>query len=173
MKSARAAWHVAELDAGTHDRSAFACGAPELDAYLRTYATQDVKRDLARVYVATEPGAAAVRGYYSLSAASFAKARLPAERSRRLPHYPVPGALLGRLAVDRAAADRGLGAHLLVDAMERVLAASSQVAIHALLVDARDDTAARFYIHHGFLAFADNPRTLYLPLATIRALPRP
>lgn len=35
----------------------------------------------------------------------------------------------------------------------------------AVVVDAKDDAAVAFYMHHGFIAFASAPMTLYLPLA--------
>jgi ribosomal protein S18 acetylase RimI-like enzyme len=77
---------------------------------------------------------------------------------------------MGRLAVDRQFKGQGLGAVLLADALTRAL--SSDIAAFALIVDAKDDAAPAFYRHHGFTAFADNPRTLFLPLATVKALPR-
>jgi hypothetical protein len=44
---------------------------------------------------------------------------------------------------------------------------SGQFAAYALVVDAKDDTAAKFYRHHGFLETASEPLTLFLPLATV------
>lgn len=108
----------------------------------------------------------AVAGYYSLSAAGFARVDLPEVQAKKLPHYPVPAAILGRLAVDRGYQGRGLGETLLLDAVERVLRASSSVAMYAILVDALSDAAARFYLRFGFVAFASNPRRLVLPLDT-------
>jgi hypothetical protein len=36
-------------------------------------------------------------------------------------------------------------------------------------VDAKDEAAAAFYRHHGFIALPDASLTLFLPLATVRA----
>lgn len=163
-------WRIAALDSAQHDRSAFACGAPDLDRYIREHASQDVKRDVARVFVATESEGTAVRGYYSLSAASFQRDSLPDAQARRLPRYPVPAALLGRLAVDDGMKGKGLGAFLLMDALNRLLLATQTLAIHALVVDARDDAAAAFYRKYGFIAFPDDGRRLFLPMATVRGL---
>jgi GNAT superfamily N-acetyltransferase len=143
-----------------------------LNDYLQRQATQDTRRDVNRVFVARLEGNPDIVGYYSLSAASFGKRELPADRSRLLPHYPVPAALLGRLAVDKSRQGRGIGQHLMVDACWRVLQASEQLALYALIVDATDDEARAFYLHFGFIAFPDTPSRLFLPLATIRqALP--
>jgi hypothetical protein len=101
-----------------------------------------VKRDVARVFVALQSGASAMYRYYSLSAASFQRDNLPADQAKRLPRYPVPAVLLGRLAVDDGAKGKGLGAFLLMDALNRTLLATQALAVHAMIVDARDDAAA-------------------------------
>jgi GNAT superfamily N-acetyltransferase len=166
-----AAWLVEPLDSSRHDRSAFSCDAPELDLYFRDFATQDVKRDVARVFVAVDPSKPElVAGFYSLSAASFAKSGLPPPQAKRLPHYPIPAVLLGRLAVTRDQKGRGLGTHLLMDAMHRIALASQTLAVHAMVVDARDERATAFYAKHGFAPFAGQPLRLFLLVATIRQL---
>src|SRR3546814_17168423 len=90
MKRGLAPWEITALDSKVHDRAAFSCGAPELDRYIREHASQDVKRDVARVFVAVQAGAPTLCGYYSLSAASFQRDSLPANHAKRLPRYPVP-----------------------------------------------------------------------------------
>lgn len=165
----RAPWRIESLDKA-HDRTAFSSGAPELDRYIRELASQDVRRDVARIFVAAQDGSTAICGFYSLGAASFQRERLPAAQVRRLPHYPVPAALLGRLAVDERMQGKGLGVFLLMDALHRVLLASQTLAVQALIVDARDDAAAAFYRRYGFISFADNERQLLLPMATLRQL---
>lgn len=150
-----------------HDRTAFSCGEPALDDYLRQRSTQDVRRRIARVFVALERASGTIAGYYTLSAASFARDQLPQAAAKRLPHYPVPAAILGRLAVDRKYQGRGLGELMLADAIKRVLRASEALAVHALVVDAKNDRAKAFYQRFGFVAFVDTPNRLYLPFATV------
>jgi GNAT superfamily N-acetyltransferase len=151
-----------------HDRSAFSCGEPALDRYLQRQASQDVRRRVAGIFVAVEDGR--IVGYYSLSAASIDRATLPAERARRLPHYPVPAAVLGRLAVDRHQQGRGVGEFMLLDAMRRVLRASAAMAVYAIVVDAKSDRARAFYEGYGFRSLEAQGRRLFLPLETIEAL---
>lgn len=153
------------LGAG-HDRSAFDCGEPALDDYLRHRATQDVRRRVARAFVAVDRATGALAGYYTLSAASFSRHQLPEAAARRLPHYPVPAAILGRLAIDQRYQGRGLGELVLADAIKRVLRASEALAVHAVVVDAMNDRAKTFYERYGFVAFLDIPDRLYLPLDT-------
>lgn len=108
-----------------------------------------------------------IAGYYSLSAARFSRESLPEEIARRLPRYPVPAAILGRLAVARACQRRGLGGFLLADAGARVLEASKALAVFALVVDAKNERAATFYERYGFKQFPDAPGRLFLPLETL------
>lgn len=149
-----------------HDRSAFACGESALDDYLRHQASQDLRRRIARIFVAIEHGRGALAGYYTLSAASFSRERLPEALAKRLPHYPVPAAIIGRLAVAQVHQGRGLGTLMLADAVKRVLRASESLAIHALVVDAKNDRARAFYERHGFASFIDLSSRLFLPLDT-------
>lgn len=72
----------------------------------------------------------------------------------------------GRFAVHRNFQDQGLGGALLADALER--AARSGIDAFSLVVDAKDESAAAFYQHHGFIALPDSPLKLFLPLATAR-----
>lgn len=91
---------------------------------------------------------------------------LPAEVVRRLPRYPsVTAVRMGRLAVDNVFKGQGLGGALLADALTRVI--RSDIAAYALVVDAKDEVAANFYRHHGFIETGSRPLTLFLPLAAV------
>jgi GNAT superfamily N-acetyltransferase len=170
MTSAVLPWQMEALDPRRHDRAAFSCGASALDRYLAEHAWQDIKRDIARVFVATKPGVAAVCAYYSLSATNIEHGDLPAALSKKLPRYPVPAVLLGRLAVDRGSQGLGLGEFLLMDAMHRTLLATQVLALHSMLVDAKDAAATTFYRKYGFIPLPDSPQRLFIPVATIRQL---
>ncbi len=160
-----------EVLAPTPARADFSCGVEPLDRYLREQATQDIKRRVANGFVALADDGA-IAGYYTLAATSLPLTDLPAEDVRRLPRYPLlPAALIGRLAIDRRFQGRRLGAALVMDAAAR--AGRSDPAVYALLVEAKDDAAARFYEHLQFRRFASRPMTLFLPLATaLQALDR-
>ncbi|KON81255.1 GNAT family N-acetyltransferase [Azoarcus sp. PA01] len=161
-----APFRVAPLDA-EHDRSAFNCGSGPLDRYLGEQVTQDVRRSVAACFVALADGQR-IAGYYTLASASLLLADLPASAGKKLPRFPtVPAVRMGRLAVDQAFKGQGLGGALLADALAR--AACSEIAAYALMVDAKDEAAAAFYRHHGFIALPDSPLTLFLPLATVQA----
>lgn len=161
-----AALRIAPLDPDL-DRMAFATGVDALDRYFRERVTQDMRRRVASCFVALDRDGS-VRGYYTLCAASVLLTGLPAAMASKLPRYPtVPAVRLGRLAVALTEHGKGIGAALLADALARSLA--SDIAAFAMVVDGKDGQASAFYAHHGFLPFADAPRTLFLPLATARA----
>lgn len=73
-----------------------------------------------------------------------------------------------RLAVSETFKGKGLGAALLADALKR--AATAEIAAYALVVDAKDELAAGFYVHHGFIPLPEQPLCLFLPLATVKSL---
>lgn len=110
-----------------------------------------------------------IGGYYTLSATGVTLTDLPAQITRKLPRYPlVPATLLGRLAVDRRYRGKGYGRYLLADALFRSV--SSEIASFAVIVDAKDENARRFYERESFLPFPDQPMKLFRPMADIEQL---
>jgi len=127
------------------------CREP-LDDYIRRYASQDVRRNVARVFIAVpENKPQQLAGFFTLSAGSVSCVSLPASLARKLPRYPVPVALIGRLAVDSAFQGKGLGSILLADACKKISFASSVLAVAGIIVEAKDDEAIAFYKHFGFI----------------------
>lgn len=154
-----------------HDCAGFACGDEALERYLRTQATQDIRRRVASCFVATEVATGRLAAYYTIAAASIPTPQLPPEMVKRLPRYPsLPAVRIGRLALALEFRGRGLGAAMLADAANRTLQAPP--AVFALLVDAKNDEAAAFYRRYGFRSFSSQPRTLFLPMATAGKLLR-
>ncbi len=138
-----------------HDRSAFSCGVPALDRYLREQAGQDARRRVAAPFVASNDRMR-VLGFYTLSATSIELTEVPAALADKLPRYPrLTAALLGRLATDLSARGVGLGRFLLIDAITR--AVRSEIASFALVLDAKDETAASFYKRESFIRLPGTP----------------
>lgn len=134
-----------------------------LDVYFARQVTQDVRRRASACYVAVEASTGKVAGYYTLAAGGVPSTDLPEALTKRLPRYPsVPVARVGRLAVDKAFHGRKLGGALLADAGIRAM--RSEVAVFALVVDAKDDAAEAFYRHHGFERFGTQARRLIVSL---------
>ena len=141
-----------------HDRNGFASGSEALDRYFREMVTQDIRRRIAKCFVAVDENES-VAGYYTICATSVGLGELPPARAKKLPRYPaIPAVLLGRLAISSEHQGKQLGAALVVDACER--AARSDIAALLMLVDAKDESAARFYEHLGFERLGNGRRLI-------------
>jgi ribosomal protein S18 acetylase RimI-like enzyme len=152
-----------------HVRASFSCGQPDLDDWFRNRASQDEKRNIARVFVAVDDELG-ITGFYSLSSFTLSIEDLPQEIGHKLPRYDaIPAALIGRLARDERARGRGIGELLLADAVRRILGAGRSLAVFAIVVDAKDERAADFYRSFGFQAFPLRPNRLFLSTATAAA----
>lgn len=147
-----------------HDRATFDCGEPSLNEYLQRFARQNAELFLGRTYVLVVPGQSHIEGYYTISSGSVARADLP---EKRLPRYPVPVVLVGRLAVDRMAQSQGLGELLLLDALKRSAQLAQHLGIYAVVVDAVNEQASQFYRKYGFAETVGDPMRLYLPIRKV------
>ena len=151
-----------------HDRSAFASGVEPLDRYFRSQAGQDARNNMAAPFVLVLSDGA-IGDYYTLSATGVKLTEFPADITRKLPKYPlVPATLLGRLAVDQRYRGRGYGRFLLADALFR--AVRSEIASFAVIVDAKDAAARRFYERESFLPLPEQPLKLFRPMIDIANL---
>lgn len=166
-KTLAASYRIESLEAH-HVRAGFSCGVSELDLYLQERAGQDLKRKLAAVFVLTDDSKK-IAGFYTLSAHSIAGADLPPELAKGLPRFPLPVTLLGRMAVAQALQGEELGEYLLLDALNRALHGSRQVASWAVVVDAKAG-ARSFYLKHDFIPLPALPDRLFLPMKTIEML---
>jgi ribosomal protein S18 acetylase RimI-like enzyme len=154
---------VVEPLGSSHNRRSFTCDVEALDRYFREQVSQDIRRRLSNCFVAVDT-TGEVAGYYTFSATSLPITDLTPDEVKRLPRYPLlPAGLIGRLAVATRCARQGLGAALILDAVER--ATRAEPAIFALIVDAKDNNASRFYGHLGFRPLASRPSSLYWPIA--------
>lgn len=149
-----------------HDLSGFDCGEPVLNDWLRHRALNNESR-FSRTYAVCEEDR--VAGYFCISAGAVERAVAPGKVRRNAPDT-IPISVIGRLAVDRAYAGRGLGGDLLSDALRRIAVASQSIGIAAVLVHAKDDAAKRFYLACAeFIEYPADSRTLFLPIETVIA----
>lgn len=164
------AWRIEPLQKN-HDRESFSCGHTALDRYLKQQARQDVQSQVAAVFVAVTPPDSRVLGFYSLSASRINAVDLPSDLAKKLPRYThLPVTLLGRLTIDQPCKGQGLGQYLLLDALYRSQQSAEVIAAMAVVVDAKDATAAAFYQHFGFMPLSAFERRLFLPMKTVATL---
>jgi len=163
------AWHEEPI-AKHHDRAAFDCGNAALNEFLRRHARKSHMQGSAKTFLAIDNAdGKTLLGYYSVSPASIAYARVPDVITRGLARYDVPVFRLARLAVRCSAQGQGLGGQLLLAAGRRCLLVAAQAGGVALLIDAKDDRAAQWYARYGALPLLDALRSLLLPFETIHA----
>ncbi len=160
---------VTEADAS----SGFRSGVAPLDQYFSKHALENDRRGIGKTFV-LRAGAQAtesprVLGYYTLSMADVEAPSLPKKAGRGLPAYPIPVALIGRLATDERARGAGHGARLLRDALTRIVLVSQQIACFGVVVDAKDASAVTFYEKYGFVGIgaAAFPRRMFIPMKTV------
>jgi GNAT superfamily N-acetyltransferase len=149
------------LLAEAHELDLFQSGHATLDDWLRRRARSNQVSGASRTYVVAD--GLRVVGYYCLSSGAIDLADAPGAVRRNMPD-PVPMAVLGRLAVDRAWQGKGLGVALLQDAVLRTAQAAGIMGIRGILVHAISDEATAFYERYGFSASPNNPKTLVLSL---------
>lgn len=149
-----------------HDLSAFDCGEPALNDWLRHRALKNESR-FSRTYVVCAGNR--VVGYFCISAGSVERSAAPGKVRRNAPDL-IPVSIIGRLAVSLDQAGKGLGADLLSDALRRIAVASQSIGIGAVLVQAKDEAAKRFYLRCAeFIEYPEDSRTLFLPIETVVA----
>lgn len=157
-----------------HDRERFDCGVKELNDFLKKYASQNQKKHISKTFVAVSeedncgPQKKEALGFYTLSTGEMDHSLLPSDI--RHPKYPVSIARLARLAVDLKQQGNGVGGRLLYDALIKIRSASAAVGIFAVVVDAKDVGAKRFYEHYHFVPLEDSGLTLFLPMSVIEKL---
>jgi len=149
-----------------HDLSAFDCGEPALNDWLRHRALKNESR-FSRTYVVCQGNRAVA--YFCISAGAVQRSAAPGKIRRNAPDA-VPVSVIGRLAVSRDHAGKGLGTDILVDALQRIAVASQSIGIRAVLVHAKDDAAKRFYVSRAeFIEYPADSRMLFLPIETVIA----
>ena len=149
-----------------HDLSNFNCGEPALNDWLKQRALKNESR-FSRTYVVCE--GASVVAYFCISAGAVDREAAPGKLRRNAPEA-IPVSVIGRLAVSRSHAGRGLGADILSDALRRIAIASHSIGIGAVLVQAKDQRAKQFYLACAeFIEYPAESRTLFLPVETVVA----
>ncbi len=146
----------------------FDCGYEVLNDYLKKYARQNHKKGIAKTFVAiSQEKSLRIDGYYTLSSTVIEFDSMPKSYQKKIPKYPIPAILIGKLACNNSVKGKGLGGELLVDALLRIVKASLEIGIFAVRVDAINLKAKEFYLKYEFIPFCDQSLSLFLPIETI------
>jgi len=150
-----------------HDRARFDCGVLELNRYLKRIARQHLEKGISRTFVLVEGSKPAeILGFFTLAACEVRSEVLPDEFAKKYPRN-VPVTKLARLAVDKRSQCQGLGSHMIMNAMEKVVAVSKNLGFVGFFVDAKDKNVSEYYKRFGFIPLPYTPLKLFLPLKTI------
>lgn len=150
----------------SHDASEFDSGNLELDGWLNKSARDSDGRNITRTWV-WHRGDGIVLGYYAIAPYTLDREDLTRRQARGLPGQ-IPAYLIAKLALDRRMQGQRLGSHLLMSALERIADGSDDLGGRYAVVDAIDDAASSFYVHHGFEAMDGVQGRLVLPIKDIR-----
>lgn len=153
--------------APSHDVSKFSSGQVTLDHWLKTRALSNHQKGFTAVIVVHDGGR--VVGYYGLAPTAVVPSVLPRSIRTGQPPDPVPCLLLAQLATDLQWSGQGIGTGLLKHALTRCVQAASLIGGRALMVNAVDDQAARFWTRRGFISSKDDPLILFRSIADIAA----
>ncbi len=157
------------FDKKRHSREDFSCEVESLQTYFRNRANQDMQRKLAAVFVLAQ--GSTVLGYYTLSSYGIDAGDLPERVISKLPTYPrLPAVLIGRLARNDKYRGQGIGPMLLVDALRRSLSSTATVGAIAVIVEAENEKARKFYSDYGFTRIPDKHDKLFMPMEMIKKL---
>jgi ribosomal protein S18 acetylase RimI-like enzyme len=153
-----------------HNRRNFECEEKSLTDYIQKQVSQDLKKRLAICFVAADKDNNVI-GYYTLSSESLGRDLIPEKYLKKVPkNYNAPVILLGRLARDLKQKGRGLGEHLLIDALFRAFTLSEEsIGAMAVVVDPINEHAVGFYEKYGFEHLPDSGK-MFLAMNTIRQL---
>lgn len=147
-----------------HDIAGFDSGEPETDDWLRANGLRTQRQGSARTRVLMRGADPTVLGFYAIAPHETHRDDLPSAAAGGL--SVVPGYLIAQLAVDRSMQGQGMGAELLLDALETVVAAANAAGGRLVVVDAVHERALGFYERYGFIRIGQTLR-LYLKVSRI------
>ncbi len=165
-----------ELHKNLHDRAEFDCGRPELNTFIRQYATRHRAAGISKTMVLPEKqartGKARICAWYTLSSTQIKRETLPKDQLKKLPHYPIPVLLIAQLAVHTDVQGKGMGKIALISALRQCQQIHAHLPAYAVVVDALDEGVQKFYTQYGFQVLHRHHARirLYLPMATVEKL---
>ncbi|GAA2849157.1 GNAT family N-acetyltransferase [Aminobacter sp. SR38] len=151
-----------------HDYSGFCSGKQLLDSWLHDMAIYNQMSNYTRTFVVCD-AQNRVKAYYALCAGMILRKEAGKKLAPQGTPNEIPIALLARLAVQQELQGKGIGKALLANALRNAASASQTVAFRAVVVDAVDEQAARFYLSVGFKPTKISPLKLLLPTQDILA----
>ncbi len=146
-----------------HDLGAFECGNDALGEWLRRHARTATGQGV-RTYVLVDEDGAVV-GYFAVAPHLLDRAEAPSKLARGASRQ-IPAILLTKFAIVTSLQGQGLGSELLLGALGVIIDAARRAGGRVVVVDAIDDQARAFYLHHDFQPIPGHDRRLVMKLST-------
>lgn len=138
------------FDKSVHVRSNFDCGEVQINSYLKTRLSQDIKLNACRCYVLKEIAANDIIGFITLSASSIQRENIDDIPQNKLPRYTkLPSLLIGRMGVDKKHQGKQYGDLLVYKAFE--VASNLPIGISLVEVEAKNKDLTKYYQRLGFI----------------------
>ena len=175
--AADAKFTIEPFEAKSQDRTAFFCGVPQIDNYLKLTAKKGSKADVVRIWVVLDDDRRTL-GFYGINMHAVVAEDMPDELTKKAPrHGMLPAAFISMIGVDQTMQGKGLGSALLADALSRIGRVSDEIGTSAVLLDVFDcgelEIVARrksYYKSFGFTPLPDQPLRMFMPIQTVREL---
>ena len=151
------------------DCNGFDCGDQAINASLRQLTGEPGKSGSSPVIAAVDERNT-INGFYSLTASNIEFSEVPENLADRISTYPVPTVIIDTIAVHRTMQGKGIGARLLIDALQRIHNAVNDIDIMVVMVDAKNERLRAFYLHYGFIPLTGSGSRLFLPMDKITQL---
>ena len=161
------------LEKKIHDRNSFDCGITELNDFLQKFASVHQEKGISKTFVLPKSeDRSFISAFYALTHGDIDRSEFPAKIEKKLPYYPIPIVLIAQLGVDRSMQGRGIGSACVTSALTRIYKTNAQLPSFAVVVDAIDDNAQRFYERFTFAPLGSKrQRTrMFIPMNTVSKL---
>lgn len=162
-----------DVDKSKHLLRQFDCGKAIMNQFLVRFAQKHAKLGLSRtkVLATNDNDRQTVAAYYTLAATTLYRSDIIPSQS--LPSYPIPTALIARLAVNRQFQGQRLGEKTLITALENAVQLSDNgLPMYGVALDVLDDDAMGFYRQFDFFSLTNDKeyRRLFVSIQTLRQL---
>ena len=152
-----------------HQVAAFDCGKPSINEHIRILLNEADLDELSHVYTAVDTSNQ-ILGFYTFSSANIEFEEIPSSFTNSTETYPVSAIKIDVLAVDSSMQKKGLGARMLIDALQRIHNASADIDIKVVMVEASTAQLRSFYLHYGFSPLTREETNLFLPIEKVTRL---
>lgn len=162
---------IQKFDKALHDRGAFSCGVQQMDAWIKTGISDQIKANRLVVWCAND-GEGKLCGLYGLNTHAI-KPETAFILARRRERHDIPVIYLPFIAISDDLQGQGLGGKLMAHAINQSVEISEKAGAAALVLDVlkddKYDKRIAFYQGIGFAPLGEPPERMYLSMSTVKA----